>query len=124
MVKPTGKQIRDALEYWRLALGLEDWTYTVRIGKMPNGDWGEADVDLPYKKIRFRLYPKGMEEEGESVDEMATHEWSHRWTEEPFTEYRKLCRTDEQRERCDALEEQLATDIARLILRLHRRPKP
>src|SRR5690349_9065160 len=121
-MKPTGKQIRQAIEYWRIALGLDDWAYTIRIGVMPQDEWGEADVDVPYKKVRFRCYPKRMHEEGEGVDEFASHEWGHRWTEELAAYAHKLCKTDAQRKDVSDLEEKMATDIGRTFLRLHKRP--
>ena len=124
MKRPSGKAIREALEGWRIALGLDDWTYTLKVGPMPKDEWGEADVDVPYKKIRFRCYPKRMAEEGEDVEEFATHEWGHKWTEEICAFAYSLCRTDKDRARVEALEEQMATDLGRTFLRLHKRPKP
>ncbi len=124
MVKPTGREIRNALDYWRIACGWEDWAYTLKVGPMKEDEWAEANVLLPYRKIEFRVYPKRMVEEGESVDETCTHEWAHLMTEALAEKAHKLCRTDGDRQMVADLEEALTTDIGRLILRLHHRPKP
>ena len=123
MTKPTGAQIRKAVAYWQVALGLEDWSYTVKVGPMPKDEWGEAVVELPYKKVHFRFYPKRMHQEGESVDEMAVHEWVHSITERFADLALSKCRTQEARDEMDDEEEALTTAIARLILRLHKRPR-
>lgn len=123
MKRPTGKEIRDAVAYWRIALGLEAWEYTVRIGKMPDGEWGEAAVDVPYKRVAFRFYPKGMVEHGETVDGMAAHEWLHCLVGPLANRALEVGKPKDYEGTRDA-EEALTTDLERLVLRLHKRPRP
>lgn len=122
-MKPTGKQIRDAVAYWQTVCGLSDWHITVKIGRLPEGDYGSADVDLPYKRLLLRFWPQGMYEAREGVDEMALHELVHRFSEALAAKALKLCRTERDRKEVEDLEEELTTDIERLVLRLHKRPR-
>lgn len=123
MRQPTGKELRDAVKYWQTALGLEGWSYTVRIGRLPGGDYGSAEVDVPYKKVHFRFWPKGIAEARETVDALAVHEWSHVLTEALAAHCLRLAKTPRNREITEELEEALTTEIERLVLRLHARPR-
>lgn len=119
----TGREIRAAVAYWRTILGLEDWLVTVKIGPIKDGHYGWADINIPYKKAELRFYPKGMQDAGEGIDEMTTHELCHRWTEEPFAYLLTLAKTPEEKARVEDWEEYFATTMARLALRLHQRPR-
>lgn len=119
-MKPTGADIRAALDRWRLLLGLEDWTYTLQVGKMPGGDWGKAVVDVPYKKVHFRCWPAEMVRQGDTLDEWCSHEWSHVYGESLAAYALKLCKTDKQRDEVGDLEEALTTEISRTFQRLVR----
>lgn len=120
--KPTGATLTAAVKYWQLALGLEDWAYTIQIGRMPDGDYGSATVDVPYKRVHFRFYPKGIQEAQETVDGMVIHEFGHVLAEALAAKALSLCKTDKDREIVGDLEEGLVTEIERLVLRLHKRP--
>lgn len=122
-MKATGRQIREAVAYWRTALGLEDWNYTVRIGRIPGGDYGWAEVDVPYKRVHFRFWPQGMAENRETVDGMAVHEWMHVLTEALSAHALRMAKTPRNRDITEELEEALTTEIERLVLRLHVRPR-
>lgn len=122
--RATGKEIRQAVEYWRLALGLDGWNFTVQIGPIPDGHYGTADVQVPYKKAHLRFYPKGMQENGETVDGMVVHEILH-LVGEPLAAFALAkCKTDKDKQECEDLEEALVTELERLVLRLHKRAKP
>lgn len=122
MAKASGKEIRAAVAYWRKVLDLEDWSYTVRIGRMAGGDYGSAEVDVPYKRVRLTFSPQGMHANGETVDGMALHEWLHCLVEPLAAKALSLAKTDKDREIVGDLEEGLTTDLERRILRLHKRP--
>ena len=120
-MKPTGTAIRHAVAYWQVALGLTDWQYTVRIGKMPAGEWGEACVQVPYKRVEFRFSPSAMAKHGDTVDNCVVHEWGHCLVE-PLAEFAlKLTRNIAHRDTLTDLEERTVTDLTTLILRLHKR---
>lgn len=119
----TGKQIREAVKYWQTVMGLEDWNYTVRIGRLPDGDYGSAEVDVPYKRVALGFWPKGMAEMRETVDGMAVHEWCHTLVEPLAAHALRMAKTPRNRDITEELEEALTTEIERLVLRLHKRPR-
>lgn len=122
-MKVDGKALREAVRYWQIALGMESWNYTIQIGRLPEGDYGSADVDVPYKRVHFRFWPKGIREARETVDELAVHEWAHCLTESLAAHTMRLAKTPQNREITEELEEALTTEIERLVLRLHVRPR-
>lgn len=124
MKRPTGTEIRSAVAYWQNILGLEDWQVTVKVGRLPEGDYGSAAVDEPYRKMLLRFWPKGMQEAREGPDELAIHELCHRFTDALTARALRLARTDRDTREIEDLEEALTTDIERLVLRLHKRPRP
>lgn len=123
MKKPTGAAIKEAVQYWKTVLGMDDWEVTVRIGRMSGGDYGSAEVNIPYRRIELSFFPKGMAEKRETVDGMALHELAHKYGEALAAKALKLCRSEKDREEVEDLEEGLCTDIERLVLRLHKRPR-
>lgn len=121
--RPSGKAIREAVAFWRTALGLDDWNFTVQIGRLPGGDYGSAEVDIPYKKAHLRFWPKGIVDAGDTVDAVVVHEIAHAIVEPLAAHALALAKTPQTREITGDLEEALTTEIERLVLRLHKRPR-
>ena len=121
MKRPSGTAIREAVKYWQTALGREDWAYTIKIGRMPEGEWGEANVQVEYKRVEFRFSPSAMQKHGDTVDNCVVHEWLHTYPE-ALAEY-AAGRGVSHKEPVRQLEEALVTDLTTLVLRLHKRPQ-
>ena len=122
MSKPTGAAIRASVAYWQTVLGLEDWVFTIQIGRLPGGDYGSCEVNIPYKKAHLRFWPQGIVDNLDTVDGVVVHELlGHIIPERLAAKALSLCKTDKDRTEVSDYEEAVATDIERLILRLHKR---